>query len=76
MKTTIQTIQEAILNNKKYFKGLKLPTVQKGSFFQQNSHSLLLARRFYEHHFSNTHYLKRENKEQLFQRLLNNFETL
>lgn len=76
MKPTIPIIQKAILTNKKYFQGLKLPTVQKGNFFRQNSHSLLLARRFYEHHFSKSIYLKKENKDQLFQRMLNNFETL
>ena len=76
MKPTIEIIQKAILSNKKYFQGFALPTVQKGNFFRQNSHSLLLARRFYEQYFSNTSCLKRENKEQLFQRMLNNFETL
>ena len=76
MKPTVQTIQKAILSNKKYFQELELPTVQKGNFYRQNSHSLLLARRFYERHFSNISNLKRESKEHLFQRILNNFETL
>ena len=73
---TIKEIQKAILSNKKTYKTISLPKIQSGTSKQKESYAFLKSVKIYEIHFSNPFHIKRENKEQLFQRLLNNFETL
>lgn len=76
MKTTVKDIQRAILSNEKTFKSISLPKIQAGSSKQKESYAFLKASKLYSLYFSNPFHIKRENREQLFQRLMNNFETL
>ncbi len=76
MKITIQEIQRAILRNEKIFKNIALPQVQSGTGKQKESYAFLKASKLHALYFSSISFVKIENKQQSFERMLNNFATL
>ena len=62
---TIEQIKHVILSGGKFFKGIKLPKGQTGTYMQQSSYAYLKAREIFTEHFQNKNSQEKTSAEKV-----------